>query len=497
MTTTNSIGLQGLDGYLVEAEVHQLPGPPSVQVIGLPDAAVKESRERVVSALHSAGIDLPEKKIIIHLAPADQKKNGPAFDLAIAIALMRTLGQLEAPIPPRTAFLGALSLSGDIRPVTGTLPAVLAAKNQGIDTLYLPAGASLPLDRIEGIKLRFVSHLNDVCADLTGTMPLASLSEPAAPEAACEPEALRTDFSAIYGQVEAKRALEIAAAGGHHLLFSGPPGCGKSLLAESFPTLLPPLAKDAQLEVMSLYELAGTAPPDLPHPPFRSPHHTASAVSLTGGGASPKPGEISLAHHGVLFLDEMAEFPKKTLDMLRQPLEAGVIAISRVQAAVTYPARFQLLGAINPCPCGYLGARHHYCTCTPKQRNAYQLRLSGPVRDRFDLTLQLKQAALATEPPAESSASVRARVIAARDLQYKRYGSLQLNAHAPLETLQPGGVKNTPAIFNREQLSNRTQVKILRIARTIADLTGSEQITDTALNEALHFSEAGSALQLP
>ncbi|SFQ11380.1 magnesium chelatase family protein [Salibacterium halotolerans] len=356
--STNSIGLQGLDGFLVQVKVRSLAGMESVHVIGLPDASVKESRDRVIAALDFQGCSLPEKKVIIHLAPAEQKKNGPSFDLAIAIALMQMTGHIHHPVPGNTAFLGALSLNGEIRPVNGILPAILAAKKLQVETLYLPADTSLPLDLIDGISLCFVSHLSEVLSALSRSpSPPLSIKNPQ-PKTAI-PRPADVDFHQIYGQETAKRALKIAAAGGHHILLTGPPGCGKSLLGEAFPTLFPEISTQAQLEVMSVYELGDTDPPRLPYPPFRHPHHSSSAVSLIGEGAAPKPGEVSLANYGILFLDEMAEFPKKTLDMLRQPLEAEKVTISRVQATVTYPAQFLLIGAVNPCPCGSLGSRHH------------------------------------------------------------------------------------------------------------------------------------------
>jgi len=300
------------------------------------------------------------------------------FDLAMAIGILKAMGKLTAPVSPDAAFLGSLSLDGAIQPVDGMLPAILAAKKLGFQKVYLPYDPTLPLHHLKDLDCIFVQTLEETVQYLQGQRVLSLSPAFRTPEIIDSPRKHHRDFQSIIGHHQAKRALEIAAAGGHNVLMVGPPGCGKSLLAETFPTILPSLSHDAQLEVISLYQLAGEKI-ESGHPPFRHPHHSASSVSLIGGGTHPKPGEVSLAHRGVLFLDEMAEFAKKTLDMLRQPLETGKVTISRISSTVTYPADFILLGAMNPCPCGYLGSRTRYCTCSPKQIQAYRNRVSGPI----------------------------------------------------------------------------------------------------------------------
>lgn len=398
-----SIGLKGMEGYRVNVEVGTFIGADSIKIVGLPDAAVKESKERMTSALQSLGYSLHGQKIIINLSPAEQKKFGPMYDLPMAISLLLSLHELEVQIPADTGFIGALSLNGAIQKFEGMLPAVLAAKTVGLTKLYMPYSEKLPYLEFEGLDIIFVSSLKEVIGHLSGqwTMPIFKRKE------AEQPSFEYIDFQKIIGHRFEKRALEVAAAGGHHVLMSGPPGCGKSMLAESFPSILPPLSKLAQLEVISLYQLSGTTIPHPQFPPYRNPHHSASGVAIIGGGQYPKPGEISLAHKGVLFLDEIGEFPKKTLDMLRQPLENGDVTISRTHATITYPASFILIAAMNPCPCGYAGSNSHYCICTTKQIHAFQNRLSGPLRDRFDIMHPMNQVNLKNEPTGEWSKNVR------------------------------------------------------------------------------------------
>ncbi|OKO87721.1 MG(2+) CHELATASE FAMILY PROTEIN / ComM-related protein [Geobacillus proteiniphilus] len=373
-----SIGLRGLEGYRVQVEVQEVPGIAAMVIVGLPDASVKEAKERVLASLYAFGCDFFDKRLVVHLSPPERKKHSPMFDLAMAIGILKAMGRLTAPVSPDVAFLGSLSLDGAIQPVDGMLPAILAAKKLGFQKVYLPYDPTLPLHHLKDLDCIFVQTLEETVQYLQGQRVLSLFPAFRTPEIIDSPRKHHRDFQSIIGHHQAKRALEIAAAGGHHVLMVGPPGCGKSLLAETFPTILPSLSHDAQLEVISLYQLAGEKI-ESGHPPFRHPHHSASSVSLIGGGTHPKPGEVSLAHRGVLFLDEMAEFAKKTLDMLRQPLETGKVTISRISSTVTYPADFILLGAMNPCPCGYLGSRTRYCTCSPKQIQAYRNRVSGPI----------------------------------------------------------------------------------------------------------------------
>lgn len=491
-TVVKSIGLRGLEGYEVNVEVQIIPGRESVSLVGLPDASVKESKDRVMATLYANDCSFPGKKIIINLSPSEQKKNIPIFDLAMAIGLMKEMHYIQREISENTAFLGALSLTGEIKSVKGMLPAILAAKKQNINILYLPYIDDLPFTKLDGIELRFVHTLDDVVQSLSGKAIFRTSTKnlQKTPPQITQDE---KDFKYIIGHRFEKRALEIAAAGAHNVLLIGPPGSGKSLLSESLPSILPPLSRDSQFDVMSIYQLAGVSQPNPTQVPFRSPHHSSSSVSLIGGSSNPKPGEVSLAHHGVLFLDEMAEFPRRTLDMLRQPIETGKVTISRAATTVVYPSRFILLGAMNPCPCGYLGDRSHYCTCTQKQINAYQNRISGPILDRIDIILELEPVPLHRDlqEKNESSKVIRKRVISAREIQHSRYQGEFVNSSVQNDKLISGTTlqheqKHLLQKWSANyQWSSRVQMKILRLARTISDLSGDEFITNAALWEAV------------
>jgi len=493
VTKIMSIGLNGVEGYRVQVEVQIVEGIEVFVIVGLPDASVKESKERVTAALHSLGEPIVDKKIVVNLSPAEQKKNGPLFDVAMAIAILKSIKAIKVEIPSTTCFIGALSLDGSILPFEGMLAAALASKKLGFTHLYMPFNPDLPEIKMEGMEIVFVSSLTEVLQHLAGQQILPTYVPT---NTADEEIVYDKDFSHIIGHEFAKRALEIAAAGEHHVFLSGPPGCGKSMLAETFPSILPPLSNEAQLEKVSLFQLAGLDYGGVNIPVFRNPHHSASSVSIIGGGTNPKPGEISLAHQGVLFLDEMAEFSKKTLDMLRQPIETGKVTISRVRSTVTYPAKFLLIGAMNPCPCGYLGSKTHYCICTLKQIQSYQNRISGPIRDRFDISLHLQSVPIEQKKQliSEPSAVIRKRVIAARESQYERYGMELCNGRATYETLMKTNnlsdkIKQLiQQMTLKKKWSNRVQIKIIRLARTIADLREEPQITEEALWEAIVLS---------
>lgn len=485
-----SIGLKGLEGYRVQVEVQVMDGIESIVIVGLPDASVKESKERVSVALHSMGFSIVDMKVIINLSPAEQKKNGPLFDLAIALGVLKSGGFLKENIPNDAGFIGALSLDSTVLPVEGMIAAILAAKKLNLKRLFLPYDPTIPRIDITDLELIYIETLQDVI-DYLGGQQLLPFIHPM--ENFEEPKVVERDFNEIIGHEFAKRALEIAASGEHYVLMDGPPGCGKSLLAETFPSILPPLSKEAQLEKISLYQLAGAPYHSLYQPAYRHPHHSASAVSIVGGGTNPKPGEVSLAHRGVLFLDELGEFSKKTLDMLRQPLENQKVTISRVHSTVTYPAKFIFIAAMNPCPCGYLGSDRQYCTCTENKIRSYKSRVSGPILDRIDILLSLKAVNLKNHDfkGNESSEEVKKRVIAARERQYRRYGNEICNGSVTFERL----IASSPLTNHQQQflqslsikqgLSNRVQIKIIRLARTIADLRGEDSLSDEALKEAM------------
>ncbi|WP_066248371.1 YifB family Mg chelatase-like AAA ATPase [Neobacillus drentensis] len=495
----SSIGLKGLEGYRVQVEVRIRTGTESMVIVGLPDASVKESRERVVAALGHFDVDVTDQKVVVNLSPSEHKKNGPLFDLAIAIAALKELNMIKGEIPIDAAFIGALSLDGMVVKAEGMLPALISAKGLGLKKIYLPFDQTIPIHMLTDLECIVVQHIEDVVQHLEGQELLSFLPQIASNEQIpLFSDSPQKDFRLVIGHEQPKRALEIAAAGEHNVLMSGPPGCGKSLLAETFPSILPTLTNQAQLEVMSLYQLAGERRTIQQNAPYRHPHHSASSVAIIGGGSSPRPGEISLAHHGVLFLDEIAEFTKKTIDMLRQPLETGLVTISRAHSTVTYPSNFILIGAMNPCPCGYLGSNHHYCTCSQKQIQTYRNRISGPVHDRLDILLSLQSINL--DQPSkgqESSNAIRKRVEKARQLQYQRYQTEISNAKAPFEVitatspLTSDQQKMLMNVASKQNWSNRVQIKIIRLARTISDLAGEDQITDTAIWEAMTLRRQG------
>ena len=482
----------GIEAPSVTVETHLSGGLPSLSIVGMPETAVRESKDRVRSALLNSGFEFPARRITINLAPADLPKEGSRFDLPIAMGILVASGQLDAESVTTMEFLGELALDGGLRALQGVLPAVLAARSEG-RTILVPAANSEEAGLASRDDTFAADHLLAVCAHLRGEQRLAPVP---ATVAADSDGVTGPDLSDVQGQHIPKRALEIAASGGHNLLFHGPPGTGKSMLASRLPGILPPLTDTTALEVASVHSVAGQfrAPHGWRKPPYRAPHHTASAVALVGGGSSPKPGEISLAHHGVLFLDELPEFDRRVLEVLREPMESGEIVISRATRRVTYPARFQVVGAMNPCPCGYQGHPSIPCQCAPNQILKYQGRLSGPLLDRFDMhvgvPVQEGKALLRPEKGEIDSETVRERVQQMRERQSERG---VLNAHLAGQALHSAcaideaGEQVLEQAMARLGLSARALHRVLRVGRTIADLAGENHVQKPHLVEALGY----------
>jgi len=496
LATVLSRAQSGLAADLVTVEVHLAPGLPGLSIVGLPEAAVRESRDRVKAAITTSGYKFPNRKITVNLAPADLPKEGGRFDLPIALGVLAASEQLPLERLSAVEVLGELSLSGEVRPIKGALPAALKAAQAG-RALLLPAENLAEASLARGMTLHAATHLAALVAELhAGALPVArALATPAA----AAPSSV-VDLSDVRGQFQAKRALEVAAAGGHSLLMIGPPGSGKSMLAQRLPGLLPPLTDDEALEVATVASIsaAGFDVSRWGQPPYRAPHHTASGVALVGGGSSPRPGEVTLAHCGILFLDELPEFDRKVLEVLREPLESGQITVSRAARQADFPARFQLVAAMNPCPCGYLGDSAGQCACTPDQVLRYRNKISGPLLDRIDLQLtvpRVDRAALtaAQAPVSESSAVVRARVVASRQRQLARQGkpnarlsTAELEQHGQLEASARSLLEQA---MSRLNLSARGYHRVLKVARTLADLVDSRTIASAHIAEAVRYRE--------
>lgn len=482
----------GVQAPRVSVETHLSSGLPAFNIVGLPETAVKESRERVRSALLNSGFDFPMRRITINLAPADLPKQGGRYDLAIAIGVLAASGQLPLDALAHSEFVGELALTGEIRAVTGMLPTAIACAAEGC-ALFSALDGTEELALADSDQLYVVQHLNQLCEHLQGQVRLTPLQTGMQMHAPKK----HPDLADVKGQFQARKALELAAAGRHNLLMFGPPGTGKSMLAERLPGILPPLTQAEAVEVASLYSLVGK-PRDrhgLYAVPYRSPHHTASSVALVGGGSQPAPGEISLAHCGVLFLDELPEFDRSVLEVLREPMEKGEICISRARSAVTFPARFQIVAAMNPCPCGFVGHPKIQCQDTPQQIAQYRRKLSGPLLDRFDIHVEVafQNAAVLMDngPEMESSAVVLARVVAARDRQLRRQGKLN-NLLAGQELKRYCAIPDSARLIleramDAMALSGRAAHRILRVSRTLADLAGVEQIEQPHVLQALGY----------
>ena len=493
--SVKTLGISGIQGSLVTAECFISNGLPGFDIVGLPDAAVKEARERVRAAAKSSGLTFPVSRITVNLAPASLKKAGTHYDLPILLSILAASGAVRRP-KSTTAFLGELSLDGRIRPISGVLPMALAAKREGVQTLFVPAENAAEATLARGPVIIPVETLSQLAEGLNGQMILSPqpLWEP-------EPEDVSgLDFKDVLGQENVKRALEVAAAGSHNVLLIGPPGSGKSMLSKRLPSILPDMTWEESLEVSQIYSVMGLL--DAKHPlvtrrPFRAPHHTVSNAGLAGGGSNPKPGEISMAHKGVLFLDEMPEFRKDTLDLMRQPLEDGKVTISRISGAVTYPAEFMLVCAMNPCKCGWYGDPSGRCLCSEQAVQSYRSRISGPMLDRIDIVVEVPAVHfedLRSRTEAEPSASVQQRVNAAREIQNRRFGSGGMcNARmGPDEmrrfcTLGEESAMLMKNAFDAMGLTARSYDRILKVARTVADLDGSEEILPQHIAEAIQY----------
>ncbi len=499
LAKVTSCALVGLEGATVQVEVDISPGLPSFTIVGLPDKAVQESRERVRAAIKNSGFPFPMKRLTVNLAPADLPKEGPAYDLPIAIGLLNATQPMTEDMRA-SLFVGELSLDGKVCHVDGVLPMTMAARDSGHERIYVPAVDAPEAALVERIHVIPAESLVQLVKHLQGEEKISPYQPDPSLLASKRPE-YSIDFAHIRGQEHVKRALEVAAAGGHNLLMSGPPGAGKTLLARALPTILPTMALQEALEVTKIYSVGGLLPPNTPlvtQRPFRSPHHTISHAGLVGGGTWPKPGEISLAHHGVLFLDELPEFGHRVLEVMRQPMEDRVVTISRAKTTLTFPANFMLVAAMNPCPCGYYGDPVKQCTCSPSIVIRYQKRISGPLLDRIDIHVEVPRVEydkLASDTPLENSESIRARVEIARERQRRRFAGTRLTCNAdmgPAEIreycpLDEAGRSLLRSAMYQLQMSARAFHRILKLARTIADLAGEERITTSHLAEAIQY----------